>query len=82
MMKLHDKVTDAQVREALRRLEVKGLIRSEIDGDGNLRFYAAESRGKLVKPHEGNVTTLSNAAESAGAGRNHDIGQSQGQLGE
>jgi hypothetical protein len=62
MMKLHDKITDAQLRHALRSLEVKGLIRSEIAGDGSLRFYAAEYRGKLVNPDEGNVTRLGNAA--------------------
>jgi hypothetical protein len=61
-MKLNDKITDAQLQQALLRLEVKGLIRSEIDADGNLRFYAAEYRGKLINPDEGNVTTRSNAA--------------------
>jgi hypothetical protein len=40
----------------------KGLIWSQIDADGNLRFYAIEHRPKPADANRGNVTTLGTAA--------------------
>jgi hypothetical protein len=62
VMKLPEKLDDAQLPEAVRSLEAKGLIWSEIDTDGNLRFYTTENRPKPAEPDRGNVTTLANAA--------------------
>lgn len=61
-MKLLKKLSDAQLRKAVRSLEVRGLIWPEIDTDGNLRFYATECWPKPANPDRGNVTTLANAA--------------------
>lgn len=43
-MKSHGKLTDAQFLRVVRSLEAEGLIWSEVDADGNVRFYASVHR--------------------------------------
>jgi hypothetical protein len=61
-MKLRDQYCDAQLRRALRNLEAKGLIWSEIDANCELRWYATVRKPKPANPDWGNVTTIGNAA--------------------
>jgi hypothetical protein len=56
------RITDAQLLQALRSLEAKGLIGSAIDIEGNLRFCASERRPRPRMPTRENVTSLGNAA--------------------
>jgi hypothetical protein len=54
IVKLREKI----LMQALRGLEARGVIWSEIDADGRLRFYATEQRPKPIK-NNGNDATLS-----------------------
>ena len=69
-MKLAEKLTDAQLRRAVRSLEAKGLIWSEIDANGELRWYATTRKPKPANSDRANVTTIGNAARK----RRREIG--------
>jgi hypothetical protein len=58
---MNEKVTDAQLFQTLRNLEAKGKIWSEIDKDGNLRFYTTE-KPKARDHDRENITSLGDAA--------------------